>query len=225
MVARSGQKASLGVPPGTVPPRPYKLCNPAPEHVIRQVEALQRQRRTGQRVAVEIGLSPSTASRIFHRLRAKQHLRISHSSYRHDARTQQNRRDDPHGHQEVGRFKAPGIQSPDGFAQKFWYRTRILVCIDDYSRFASSVVILVPNPPYPYSTLHPESQRQGRTGYTNRSQGMGLWGRLPALHATMRLVAGMVALLQWAPTSQWFRKQIPIGRLEVDGNSLMNFYN
>ncbi len=48
--------------------RPHKLRKPTPEMTVRRVERLRRQRRTGSRIAAEVGLSPATVSRILRRL-------------------------------------------------------------------------------------------------------------------------------------------------------------
>ena len=47
--------------------RPRRLYRPTPEAVIRQIEWL-RQRRTGQQIAVEVGVSPATISRVLKHL-------------------------------------------------------------------------------------------------------------------------------------------------------------
>ena len=48
--------------------RPHKLRQPAPEYFIRRIETLRRQRWTGQRIATELGIAPSTVSRTLRRL-------------------------------------------------------------------------------------------------------------------------------------------------------------
>lgn len=48
--------------------RPHRLYRPTPQAVVEQVEALRRQRRTGKQIAVELGISPATVSRILKRL-------------------------------------------------------------------------------------------------------------------------------------------------------------
>jgi len=48
--------------------RPHRLYRPTPQAVVEQVEALRRQRRTGKRIAAELGISPATVSRILKRL-------------------------------------------------------------------------------------------------------------------------------------------------------------
>ena len=48
--------------------RPHRLHRPTPQHVVEQVEALRRQRRTGKQIAAELGISPATVSRILKRL-------------------------------------------------------------------------------------------------------------------------------------------------------------
>ena len=48
--------------------RPHRLYRPTPQALVEQVEALRRQRRTGQQIAAEVHISPATVSRILRRL-------------------------------------------------------------------------------------------------------------------------------------------------------------
>jgi transposase InsO family protein len=48
--------------------RPRHLYRATPEEVVRQIERLRRQRRTGQQIAVEVRVSPATVSRVLKRL-------------------------------------------------------------------------------------------------------------------------------------------------------------
>ena len=48
--------------------RPYRLHQPTPEPIVRQIEALRRERRTGQQIAAEVGVSLATVSRVLRRL-------------------------------------------------------------------------------------------------------------------------------------------------------------
>jgi len=48
--------------------RPHRLYRPTPTVVVARVEALRRQRWTGKQIAVEVGVSPATVSRILKRL-------------------------------------------------------------------------------------------------------------------------------------------------------------
>jgi len=48
--------------------RPHRLYRPTPTVVVARVEALRRQRWTGKQIAVEVGVSPATLSRILKRL-------------------------------------------------------------------------------------------------------------------------------------------------------------
>jgi transposase InsO family protein len=48
--------------------RPHRLYRPTPSAIVEQVEALRRQRWTGQQIAAETGVSPATVSRILRRL-------------------------------------------------------------------------------------------------------------------------------------------------------------
>ena len=48
--------------------RPHRLHRPTPIAIIERVEVLRRQRWTGRQIAVEVGVSPATVSRILKRL-------------------------------------------------------------------------------------------------------------------------------------------------------------
>jgi transposase InsO family protein len=48
--------------------RPHKLYRPTPQATIEQIEALRRQRLTGEAIAAETGVSPATVSRVLKRL-------------------------------------------------------------------------------------------------------------------------------------------------------------
>jgi transposase InsO family protein len=48
--------------------RPHRLHRPTPIAIVERVEALRRQRWTGKQIAVEVGVSPATVSRILKRL-------------------------------------------------------------------------------------------------------------------------------------------------------------
>ncbi len=48
--------------------RPHRLYRPTPAATVAKVEALRRQRWTGQQIAAEAGVSPATVSRILRRL-------------------------------------------------------------------------------------------------------------------------------------------------------------
>lgn len=48
--------------------RPHRLHRPTPIAIVERIEALRRQRWTGKQIAVEVGVSPATVSRILKRL-------------------------------------------------------------------------------------------------------------------------------------------------------------
>ena len=48
--------------------RPHRLHRPTPRAIVERVETLRRQRWTGRQIAVELGISPATVSRILRRL-------------------------------------------------------------------------------------------------------------------------------------------------------------
>ena len=48
--------------------RPHRLRQPTPEPIVERIEALRRERQTGQQIATEVGVSPATVSRVLRRL-------------------------------------------------------------------------------------------------------------------------------------------------------------
>ena len=48
--------------------RPHRLHRPTPAPIVRRIEALRRERRTGQQIAAELGVSAATVSRVLRRL-------------------------------------------------------------------------------------------------------------------------------------------------------------
>jgi transposase-like protein len=48
--------------------RPHRLYRPTPQAIVDKVAALRRQRCTGKQIAVQVGVSPATVSRILLRL-------------------------------------------------------------------------------------------------------------------------------------------------------------
>jgi len=48
--------------------RPHRLHRPTPAAIVNRIEALRRERRTGQQIAAEVGVSTATVSRVLCRL-------------------------------------------------------------------------------------------------------------------------------------------------------------
>ena len=48
--------------------RPHRLHRPTPQAVVEEIERLRRQRWTGKQIAVQVGVSPATISRVLRRL-------------------------------------------------------------------------------------------------------------------------------------------------------------
>ena len=108
--------------------RPHKLRHPAPEYVIRRIEALRCPRWTGQRTATELGISPSTVGRALSPPRAEQDQVSRPLPPPAPLRAQQIRRDDPHRHQEVGMLqdlRASDHRMAHRHAPKRWSRMEI----------------------------------------------------------------------------------------------------
>ena len=47
--------------------RPHRLRQPTPQRVVEEIEQLRRQRWTGKQIAVQVGVSPATVSRVLRR--------------------------------------------------------------------------------------------------------------------------------------------------------------
>src|ERR1051326_3359010 len=47
--------------------RPHRLRQPTPATVVEEIERLRRQRWTGKQIAVQVGISPATVSRVLRR--------------------------------------------------------------------------------------------------------------------------------------------------------------
>ena len=47
--------------------RPHRLRQPTPQEVVQEIEQLRRQRWTGKQIAVKVGVSPATVSRVLRR--------------------------------------------------------------------------------------------------------------------------------------------------------------
>ena len=47
--------------------RPHRLRQPTPAAVVAEIERLRRQRWTGKQIAVQVGVSPATVSRVLRR--------------------------------------------------------------------------------------------------------------------------------------------------------------
>src|ERR1700756_1714706 len=47
--------------------RPHRLRQPTPQRVVEEIEQLRRQRWTGKQMAVQVGVSPATVSRVLRR--------------------------------------------------------------------------------------------------------------------------------------------------------------
>ena len=125
--------------------RPYRLHQPTPEPIVRQIEALRRERRTGQQIAAEVGVSLATVSRVLRRLglnklkalepaepvkryqrdRPGEILHIDIKKLGKFSRT---------GHRITGNRK--GQSSTRGIGWEY-----VHVCVDDHSRIAFSQIL------------------------------------------------------------------------------------
>lgn len=125
--------------------RPKRLYRPTPEATVQQVEALRRQRCTGQQIAVDLGVSPATVSRILRRvgLNRMRDLEPAEPVRRYE-------REQPGDMihvdiKKLGRFNKIGHRiTGDRIGQSNsrgvgW--EYVHVCIDDHSRIAFSQIL------------------------------------------------------------------------------------
>jgi transposase InsO family protein len=64
-VDRYRQEGSVGLQDRSS--RPHRLRQPTPQRVVDEIEQLRRQRWTGKQIAVQVGVSPATVSRVLRR--------------------------------------------------------------------------------------------------------------------------------------------------------------
>ncbi len=125
--------------------RPHKLHRPTPEPIVRRIEALRRERRTGQQIAAEVGVSPATVSRVLKRLGLNKLKALDPAEP-----VRRYERDKP-GEllhidiKKLGRFDRPGHRvtgdrtgqsNSRGVGWEYLH-----VCIDDHSRLAFSQIL------------------------------------------------------------------------------------
>ncbi|MDJ0608274.1 MAG: IS481 family transposase [Kiloniellales bacterium] len=125
--------------------RPHKLRRPTSAPIIERIETLRRERRTGQQIAAEVGVSTATVSRVLRRLGLN---RLKHLEPAEPVRRYQ--RDTP-GEilhidiKKLGRFSRTGHRiTGDRTGQS---NTRgvgweyVHVCVDDASRVAFTQIL------------------------------------------------------------------------------------
>lgn len=122
--------------------RPQRLHRPTPQPVVDCIEALRRQRLTGKAIAVEVGVSPATVSRVLRRLGLN---KLSALAPAEPVRRYERERPGEMIHidiKKLGKFNRighritgdrTGQSNSRGIAWEF-----VHVCIDDASRVAFS---------------------------------------------------------------------------------------
>ncbi len=125
--------------------RPHRLYRPTPAAVVTRLEALRRQRWTGQRIAAELGVSPATVSRMLSRLGLNKLAALEPAE---PVRRYERKTPGELIHidiKKLGRFDRPGHRvTGDRTAQS---KARgigwefVHVCIDDHSRIAFSQIL------------------------------------------------------------------------------------
>jgi len=125
--------------------RPHRLNRPTPEAVRRQVVELRRQRCTGAQIAVELGLSPATVSRILKSLGLN---RLKDLEPAQPVQRYERAKPGELLHIDIkkfGRFERPGHRVT---GDRTGHSNRpgsgweyVHVCIDDHSRIAFSQIL------------------------------------------------------------------------------------
>ncbi len=128
--------------------RPHRLHRPTPDAVGVRIAALRRERWTGKRIALELGVSPATVSRVLHRLGLS---RLRDLEPAEPVRRYERERPGELIHLDIkklGRFERVGHRitgdrrgqsNSRGVGWEYVHslpRTRSGVCIDDHSRVA-----------------------------------------------------------------------------------------
>lgn len=125
--------------------RPRRLYRPTPAAVVKRIEALRRQRWTGQRIAAELGVSPATVSRLLKRLGLNKLAALEPAE---PVRRYERKTPGELIHidiKKLGRFNRPGHRvtgdrtgqsNARGIGWEF-----VHVCIDDHARLAFSRIL------------------------------------------------------------------------------------
>lgn len=130
--------------------RPHRLRCPTPPEVIERIEALRRQRFTGQQIAKETGVSPATVSRVLRRLRLSRMRDLEPAEpIRRDERdrpgelihldTKKLGRFERVGHRITGDRRGQSNRRASKRGGAGW--EYVHVCIDDASRIAFSQIM------------------------------------------------------------------------------------
>jgi transposase InsO family protein len=136
--------------------RPHRLYRPTLAAIVEKVEALRRQRWTGKQIAVEVGVSPATVSRILRRLGLN---RIAALEPAEPVRRYEREHPGELIHidiKKLGRFervghRITGDRSPPNKSRGIGWEF-VHVCIDDASRLA-------------FSQILPDERKQSAVGF------------------------------------------------------------
>ena len=125
--------------------RPHRLRRPTPDEIVKRIEALRRQRWTGQQIAKQTDVSPATVSRVLRRLRLS---RLKDLEPAEPVRRYERQHPGELIHidiKKLGRFERVGHRIT---ADRTARRKRpgsgwefVHVCVDDASRLAFSQVL------------------------------------------------------------------------------------
>jgi transposase InsO family protein len=144
--------------------RPHNLRQPTPAAVVKRIEMLRRDRRTGQSIAAEVGVSTATVSRVLRRLglNSLKALDPAQPIRRYE-------RDNP-GEllhidiKKLGRFERPGHRTGQSNSRGVGWEY-VHVCIDDASRVA-------------FVQILPDEKKQSAVAFLNAAvayyQGLGI---------------------------------------------------
>lgn len=141
--------------------RPLKLHNPTPQDIVQRIVELRRQRLTGKHIALEVGVSPATVSRV---LKHAGLSRLRDLEPKQPERRYQYKSPGDMIHLDIkklGRFERPGHRvtgdrtgqsnprsgAKDGYGWEYLH-----VCVDDASRIA-------------FTGIYPDEKKQSAVAF------------------------------------------------------------
>lgn len=147
--------------------RPHHVRKPTPDHVVQRIIDLRRQRLTGKHIAMEVGVSPATVSRVLRRAGLS---RLKDLEPKQPERRYQYKHPGDMIHLDIkkfGRFERPGHRvtgdrtgqsnprSKPGSGYGWEY---LHVCIDDASRIA-------------FTDIYPDEKKQSAVAFLKAAVG------------------------------------------------------
>jgi transposase InsO family protein len=141
--------------------RPHKLRKPTPDHIVQRIIDLRRQRLTGKHVALKVGVSPATVSRVLNKAGLS---RLKDLEPKQPERRYQYKHPGDMIHLDIkkfGRFERPGHRvtgdrtgqsNPRSGAKSGYGWEYLHVCVDDASRIA-------------FTDIYPDEKKQSAVAF------------------------------------------------------------